>query len=143
MHTYKIVSTITAALKKVCQFCFGFVLGSESWVLKNSMAMNNHGAGGNYQEFHSSSVQQAPQSLQMPADDDDPAVHLAAPASTVDGESLPVTVEHNCVSNSGRTMSLPPSAESAHVIGKGIITNMPAAPKSNSQLNVQHFVAAL
>ncbi len=35
VHTYKIVSAITAALKKVCHFCFGFFLGSESWVLKN------------------------------------------------------------------------------------------------------------
>ncbi|CAK9211333.1 unnamed protein product [Sphagnum troendelagicum] len=107
------------------------------------MAMNNHGAGGNYQQFHSILVQQAPGSLQMPVDNDDPAVHLAAAASAVDGESLPVTVEHNRVLNFGRTMSLLPSPESAHVIGKGIITNLPAAPKSNSELNVQHFVAAL
>ncbi|CAM6038199.1 unnamed protein product [Sphagnum compactum] len=110
------------------------------------MAMNNHGAGGNYQEFHSISVQQAPGSLQMPADNDDPAVHLAAAASAVDGESLPVTVEHNRVLNSGRTMSLPPSAESAHVIGKDpwwvVGFNLIAASDSSYVLGYSYLIMA-
>jgi hypothetical protein len=99
------------------------------------MAMNHNGAGDD-QGFHVISMKRA-RSLRTPAENDHSVVNLGAVAPIpAEGDSLPFTVGD---SNPGKMKNLPPSSASAHEIGQGILRNLAAPPKSNSQLLDQHF----
>ncbi len=100
------------------------------------MAINNNGAGG-VQELDVISMRQPGGSFQRPAANDHSVVNLAAvaPAPT-DGDSLPVTVADI---NSGRMVNLPPSSAYLPMRSAKVLTDLPAAPKSNSQLLDQCF----